>query len=286
MADRMAAALEILKAMSTVLRIPLPFTADWDTVKLQIQSLNSAAIIATFLAAVQSQIIAISYQDNSTRVKVATNVLGFAGVLLDVIAACFSLLASAVLQRNITIIESYLGAVEDASLQHTTEIQNAFDALPQFMVPSDLRQRVRHRLDELQNQPAPADAGASTRPRRLVRLLNRNTVSLAVSFSAIYGVSSMGDAAGTAMLLGIVSFFASVLCLAISTQPQVVWIVSAVVCLYGVSLPLQNLVLAVFMQLFHGIILNWLHGIIYGTTSSSHELATPARGQATSISRV
>ncbi|KAJ3852479.1 hypothetical protein EV368DRAFT_82499 [Lentinula lateritia] len=72
-------------------------TSDWESAKNQVGRLSSEATIATFLAAVQSQIIAISYQDNSTNIQIATNALGFAGVLLDVITAFLALLASAIL---------------------------------------------------------------------------------------------------------------------------------------------------------------------------------------------
>ncbi|KAF8197824.1 hypothetical protein K438DRAFT_1824704 [Mycena galopus ATCC 62051] len=42
------------------------------------------------------------------------------------------------------------------------------------------------------------------------------------------------------MLLGILCFFASVQCLAISTQPATVWILSAVICSFVVLLPVVN----------------------------------------------
>ncbi|KAJ7326202.1 hypothetical protein DFH08DRAFT_885051, partial [Mycena albidolilacea] len=66
---------------------------------------------ATFLAAIQAQLVATSYQDNSTRLKVATNALGFAGLLMGVISACLALLASNILQRHIAIVDKQLTAI-------------------------------------------------------------------------------------------------------------------------------------------------------------------------------
>jgi flagellar biosynthesis regulator FlbT len=42
------------------------------------------AVQATFLAAVQSQILALSFQDNSTSLKITTNTFGFVGILQQV----------------------------------------------------------------------------------------------------------------------------------------------------------------------------------------------------------
>ncbi|KAJ7894157.1 hypothetical protein B0H13DRAFT_2525895 [Mycena leptocephala] len=83
---------------------------------------------ATFLAAVQSQIIALSYQDNSTHLKTATNVLGFAGVLLDVTSACLGLMTSTVLQRHIAVVEKQLDAIEDASPEQLQETLRFLEA--------------------------------------------------------------------------------------------------------------------------------------------------------------
>ncbi|KAJ7635466.1 hypothetical protein DFH06DRAFT_1479129 [Mycena polygramma] len=117
--------LGLLVAIETVLGVTtLQYMVDWGSIKDGVQSLNSKASTATFLAAVQSQIIAISYQNNSTAFPVATNVFGFLGVLSDVIAACLALLGSTILQRHITVVEKELDhtAVANASPERLTEL--------------------------------------------------------------------------------------------------------------------------------------------------------------------
>ncbi|KAJ7792233.1 hypothetical protein B0H14DRAFT_171784 [Mycena olivaceomarginata] len=81
-----------LSAISSLIKTQA--AQDWENAKDNIGALTAEATVATFLAAVQAQLIALSYQDNSTRLKVATNALGFSGLLLDVITACLALLAS------------------------------------------------------------------------------------------------------------------------------------------------------------------------------------------------
>ncbi|KAJ7190330.1 hypothetical protein GGX14DRAFT_408102 [Mycena pura] len=210
---------------------------DWEAAKSQIGGLTSEAAIATFLAAVQAQIIALSYQDNSTRLKIATNSLGFAGVLLDVITACLALLASTVLQRHIAVVEQQLGAIENASVEQLREIMDQC-----VLLAPDVHRRVfvkvQARMDVIKKQLGSVDAEGQ---------LNFRTASAGLHFEAVpeaikhmQSVAPIGDAAGTAMLFGILCFFASVVCLAVSTQPVVVWIVSAATCSLVVLLPVVN----------------------------------------------
>ncbi|KAF7362674.1 hypothetical protein MVEN_00616700 [Mycena venus] len=295
---------------------------DWDTVKGQIGGLASEATIATFLAAVQSQIIALSYQDNSTGVKVATNTLGFAGVLLDVITAFLAVLSSTILQRHISIVENQLDTIGDASLQRLTKILYMLDSTSTRSVIGDavghrrgdritpdiarlllikITKRFRQLLqaqkdadtsqarapeDDLTRGPTHSEAphidsmstsftrirsatvtGDAPEPRGgdaitldTVRLLLLQTTKqllrtqkdsempdiglISTSFIRIRSATVIGNAAGTAMLFGILCFFASVQCLAISTQPTAVWIVSAAMCLCIIILPVVNGILA------------------------------------------
>ncbi|KAJ7512003.1 hypothetical protein B0H11DRAFT_721085 [Mycena galericulata] len=225
---------------------------EFDRVKAQIISLTSEATIATFLAAVQAQIIALSFQDNSTRVKITTNALAFAGVLLDVIAAFLALLSSTVLQRHITLIEKQLASIEDASPQQLQQIA-ALLSLDESrlrihgFVPPDIRRRLyakmRQRLETLSKSERQEPVTESWLFQGLEESAELDIRSIPESFKHIQSAAVIGDAAGTAMLNGILCFFASVQCLAISTQPPAVWIVSAVICSYIIILPVSNRIL-------------------------------------------
>ncbi|KAJ7846065.1 hypothetical protein B0H14DRAFT_964002 [Mycena olivaceomarginata] len=119
-------------------------------------SLTSEATIATFLAAIQAQLVAISYQDNSTRLKVATNALGFAGLLIDVISACLALLASNILQRHIAIVEKQLTAIETATAEQLDDLTLALTSgrlLPapdMFTIQRRTTEKMVARFTELQ----------------------------------------------------------------------------------------------------------------------------------------
>ncbi|KAJ7836487.1 hypothetical protein B0H13DRAFT_1913046 [Mycena leptocephala] len=207
---------------------------DWETVKGQVGSLTSEAAIATFLAAVQSQILALSYQDNSTCVKTATNALGFAGVLLDVITACLALLASTILQRHVAILADIWTFLQSAEPRNLPP-----DIARRFLI------RMRVRLTALAKTLPQDDAhgGDDIRFTLPMESTQLNVAAISPSLKNIRSATSIGDAAGTAMLFGVLCFFASVLCLAVSTQPPVVWIVLAGTCALVVALPVTNYVL-------------------------------------------
>jgi hypothetical protein len=106
---------------------------------------------ATFLAAVQSQILALSFQDNSTSLKITTNAFGFVGILLDVIAACLALLASTVLQRHIAVIEQQLDAIEDASSEQLMKMLHFLKQSPLLLRAAemfpDIYRRVQAKME-------------------------------------------------------------------------------------------------------------------------------------------
>jgi hypothetical protein len=198
------------------------------------------------LAAVQSQILALSYQDNSTRVKTAINAFGFAGVLLDVITACLALLASTILQRHVAILENQLAVVDDASQAQLADVWTLLGSAGHRNLSPDIARRflmkIRARLAVLAKTPPPDDVhgGDDIRFTLPMESSQLNVAAIPPSLKNIRSATSIGDAAGTAMLFGVLCFFASVLCLAISTQPPVVWIVSAGTCALVVALPTAN----------------------------------------------
>ncbi|KAK6995895.1 hypothetical protein R3P38DRAFT_2800225 [Favolaschia claudopus] len=217
-----------------------PAHQDWDDVRNKGGTLVSNATMATFLAAVQSQIIALSYQDNTSRIAVAANALGFAGVLLDVSSARMALNASAALQRHTTFIDNQLRAIDDASHRQLTQFDSELAALHQAYDVYGLSSRIHKRLEaarmrilrnERQSHPSRPDDDVENAP--VADNLNNSNIPLLGGLSgALKSVQlavAMGNAAGNLMVLGILSFFGSVICLAASTQPRAVWIVSIMV---------------------------------------------------------
>ncbi|KAJ7916274.1 hypothetical protein B0H13DRAFT_1998145, partial [Mycena leptocephala] len=217
---------------------------DWETVKSQVGGLTSEATIATFLAAVQSQILALSFQDNSTSLKITTNAFGFVGILLDVIAACLALLASTVLQRHIAVIEQQLDAIEDASSEQLMKMLHFLKQSPLLLRAAemfpDIYRRVQAKMEARAIVLRRAQESPDAHLTRLPASPRLNIEVVPESMRHIRGAAPIGDAAGTAMLIGVLCFFASVICLAISTQPHEVWVISISVCSLVLVLPTVN----------------------------------------------
>ncbi|KAJ7233686.1 hypothetical protein C8J57DRAFT_1381724 [Mycena rebaudengoi] len=74
-------------------------------------------------------------------------------------------------------------------------------------------------------------------PRALTESTELSLESFTKSISELPNVVAAGNAAGIAMTFGMYSFFGSILCLAISTQPAAVWIVSSILCFLLFILP-------------------------------------------------
>ncbi|KAK7013643.1 hypothetical protein R3P38DRAFT_3206203 [Favolaschia claudopus] len=197
----------------------------WDHMKGVSAVFVSNAAIATFLAAVQSQIVALSYQENTSRVAVACNALGFAGVLFDGSSGFFALSASTKLERNIAIIEHQLSAIDDASPRQLAQISHReFErAYADGGLWSRIHKKVTLRMQTLQSQRLSQDVeDETTNNAPLLR-------ALWLPWEQVQFALALGNLAMLAMKLGTLCFFGSVICLAMSTQPRAVWIVAVVV---------------------------------------------------------
>ncbi|KAJ6572990.1 hypothetical protein B0H10DRAFT_2105982 [Mycena sp. CBHHK59/15] len=113
-------------------------TWDWmrsirQTESLQLMStnLNSLAILATFLAAVQAQAITFSLDKNSTNLQTASNALFFGGLFVDVLGGTIAVVGSVQLQRTYRLLqqrESSLTSLNDV-LKNLSRSQRGQDNL-------------------------------------------------------------------------------------------------------------------------------------------------------------
>jgi hypothetical protein len=171
-------------------------------------------------------------------------VFGFVGILLDVITACLALLASTVLQRHIAAIEQQLDAIEDTSSEQLIEMSHFLKQSPLLLRTAemfpDIYRRVQAKMEARAIVLRRAQESADAYLTRLPASPRLNIEVVPESMRHIRGAAPIGDAAGTAMLIGVLCFFASVICLAISTQPQEVWVISISVCSLVLVLPTVN----------------------------------------------
>ncbi|KAJ6490836.1 hypothetical protein C8R45DRAFT_194704 [Mycena sanguinolenta] len=156
------------------------------------------------IAAVQSQIMVLLYQDNSMHLKTVTNVLGFTGVT----SACLGLLLSTLLQRHIAVVETQINAIEDAS---PVQLQGLILCLEATGVRAVLRHRLRDfpelfraksmaRATSLAKQNTNDGAGSNhltessnlriaAVPESLAHIKSSVTIASAVSGAMVFGVS-------------------------------------------------------------------------------------------------
>ncbi|KAJ7677108.1 hypothetical protein DFH06DRAFT_1169796 [Mycena polygramma] len=81
-------------------------------------SLNSLAVIATFLAGVQAQAISFTLDNNETPLQTTTNTLFFAGLFIDVLSGTIAIVGAVQLQRTYGRLqqrETSLTALQDVS---------------------------------------------------------------------------------------------------------------------------------------------------------------------------
>ena len=214
---------------------------------------------ATFLAAVQAQIIAISYTNNSSPIGVATNAFGFMGIMFDVIAALLALLSSTVMQTRVSVIDRILSNTAKLNHDQLAAFLDRLAAFPGSMSSGSGRDKifVRSMLRDIAQPLFKLLKRLDVAGRQTVEGEYENLSAIdfdsyasgsqVVEYcSEIDSIRVVGDAAGASMLFGILSFMASVVCLAIATQPVTVWACTVMACSCVFFLPLVNKGLAYF----------------------------------------
>jgi hypothetical protein len=79
---------------------------------------------ATFIAAVQAQVITYSYQSNSTNLEVAINAIFFTGLFLDIVGGCMAYIVAVQLQHIYALL-----------LRRTKSVSQIVKALDQYTPP-------------------------------------------------------------------------------------------------------------------------------------------------------
>lgn len=173
--------------------------------------------------------------------------MGFAGVLLDVITAFLALLASTVTQRHVQVLERHLNSIEglpqDRIDSVIKEISDVVRHSPVF-IHIDIFQQIFWKCEARLKALQPTDSPITRHTHTEINLSD-----IVASCQRIHSLAFIGDAAGTAMLFGILCFLASVLSLAIASQPPAVWAVSTAACSLILILPLVNMALGILLKI-------------------------------------
>ncbi|KAJ7631814.1 hypothetical protein B0H17DRAFT_1217688 [Mycena rosella] len=210
-------------------------------------NLNSLAVIATFLAAVQAQAISFSVDKNTTKVEIATNTLFFAGLFVDVLSGTIAIVGSVQLQRTYGLLkqrESSLAGLKTA-VKTLSSSSNAKDALalvnhlhylervmfPLLQSPrlwNSLSQPLRQSADLVEQIIKDSEFEDHLRItfvysladyRRITNRLASSRFRTSLGFTASLIVPGL-------VIAGLCCFMAGALCFVLDSQPVQVWATS------------------------------------------------------------
>ena len=81
---------------------------------------------ATFIAAVQAQVITYAYQSNTTNLEVAINAFFFTGLFLDIVGGCMAYIVAVQLQHIYALL-----------LRRSTSVSQIVNAFDQYTPPPE-----------------------------------------------------------------------------------------------------------------------------------------------------
>ncbi|KAJ6521674.1 hypothetical protein DFH09DRAFT_1331091 [Mycena vulgaris] len=229
-------------------------TWDWmrsirqsDSLQLMNTNLNSLAIIATFLAAVQAQAISFSLDRDKTRIQTASNALFFAGLFIDVVGGTIAIVGSVQLQRTYGLLrqrESSLAGLKDALkiLSATPEAQDPLALVHHLHYLERVIFPLLHspRLWNSLSQPLRQSADLVEQVLKEYQFEDHLRISFAYALSDYRHTTnrlassrfrtSLGFAASLTVpplvIAGLCCFMAGALCLVLDSQPVGVWATS------------------------------------------------------------
>ncbi|KAJ6559772.1 hypothetical protein B0H19DRAFT_105218 [Mycena capillaripes] len=141
-------------------------------------------------------------------------------------------MASTALQRHVDYVEKQLDAIEDASREQLTDIPRILRE-SRVSVPRELYRRLREKVNARLAVLDGADPGVGDDSDGQWDIPTEgpglDIQAVPAALKQIQHVMTNGDIASGALLIGVLCFFGSVICLAVATQPRAVWIVAAVI---------------------------------------------------------
>ncbi|KAJ6530101.1 hypothetical protein B0H19DRAFT_1192100 [Mycena capillaripes] len=212
-----------------------------DSLQLLITNLNSLAIIATFLAAVQAQVIGFSWDKNDTHLQKACNALFFAGLFVDILSGTIAIVGAVQLQRIYGLLQQ-----RDASLTGFNDtakrLSNSQDSLALMHHLRFLEVVVFHPLSSPRLWKAllqPLNQSADL----VKQMIEESEVEEALQIAFAYSLSDYRDATNrlaasrfrtslgfaadltvsSLVIAGLACLIAGALCFALYSQPVGVW---------------------------------------------------------------
>ncbi|KAJ7479605.1 hypothetical protein FB451DRAFT_1239396 [Mycena latifolia] len=218
-----------------------------DSLQLVNNNLNSLAVIATFLAAVQAQAISFSMDNNTKKIQIASNAFFFAGLFVDVLGGTIAIIGAVQLQRTYGLLkqrESSLAGLKAAvkTLSGSPKEQDAlalvhhlhylerviFPVLQSPRLWSSVSQPLRQSANlveqiikdsEFEDHLRITFVYALSDYRHTTNRLASSRFRTSLGFAASLTVPSF-------VVAGLCCFMAGALCLVLDSQPVQVWATS------------------------------------------------------------
>ncbi|KAG8776149.1 hypothetical protein FRC16_004607 [Serendipita sp. 398] len=210
-----------------------------DSFKDLLSNLSTFGTVATFLAAVQAQVLAFSIDNQSSTLKSAATALFFSGLFFDVTGASISLLGITQVQRLHTILLRRTNAVTSiANILERSEPQFCHDLqylhLLLLLLLSNIGAWNKWLSEYISSSKAKIDElDTNNREQCLSYILEYETTDMeleSLQFGRSRLEASLAFFAHAALpvivLGGLLSFVAGALCLVIAAQPVGVWVTS------------------------------------------------------------
>jgi hypothetical protein len=199
---------------------------------------------------VQAQTLSFSVQNNSTLLQTVTNAFAFTGLVLDVVAAFLGLQFSTLLESELKLMDRLLDDISEYTPEQLAEVIDAFSKIGRrsptdpgmTAVIRELRKRAEKLIPvqraEAETYPSRGDGqGCQSHSLDCVELRGLPQVVAGITTN-LHWMTYLGTTVRITMVLGILCFFLSVVCLAKATQPLVIWIATIIASSCVIALPL------------------------------------------------
>lgn len=219
-----------------------------DLIKAHVDTVNSFIVVATFIAAVQGQIIALTFGVNDTSLQIFTNGIGLIGLTFDILGACFGMLVAVILQGHIRRSNTWLKSSTMENLVNLVNGKGDGD-LNRREIETKLEKYIRKRRifwrQRSNSKILPGDQDFMAHRKQMLCLTKPKELGTSTKGSGTHGglgtstilkhipgpqrITIIANIPPVTMGFGIVSLFVSVICFAASTQRPHVWLACVIV---------------------------------------------------------
>jgi len=214
-----------------------------DLIQAHVDTVNSFIVVATFIAAVQGQIVALTFGVNDTSLQIFTNGIGLIGLTFDILGTSFGMLLALALQGYIRRSKAWLNGSTMEGLANSVNWRIGKVDEDREKIEEDLDEYIRERRifwrQRWRSKILPGDKGFIAHRDQF---LGQTTHIKRLGTSTILSLSPgpqriivMANIPMVTMGFGVISLFVSVICFAASTQHPHVWMACVIVAMTTIA---------------------------------------------------